>query len=327
MKKRPTANKFTSAEAIFHILDILEACGTTTVASVRTELRCCDRQARDYLAFLEARGRIKAERRGRTNEYHLVHRGTGGSNELTQAVGTEFAVAAVGALQGTAFHDAASAHVKALRHGLTDVHGPRAERLRSAFHTVRGSVPTNPDHAANAETILDAIKFGHRLRGTYEKLGDGSMVSYNLRPIAVVVHHEGLHLLARKRDGKVRTFDIEGFRTIERVKRATPPPDFDTAGYFANAFGRYTDYPAEDVVLRLRGVAARLVSRRRFHSSQCVVTADAGTLTITFRIGVCPEFISWLLGMAAEIEVLSPTGLREEVRRLHSAAAARNEVG
>lgn len=319
--KHPTANKFTSTAAIFKVIGLFESCGTLTVAKVMREVPCCDRQARDYLAFLVGKGKVQAERRGRTDEYHLVHAGTGGANELTRAVGTEFAVAAVGALEGTAFHEAALEHVTSLRRSLRDTQGPRAERLRTAFYAVRGSVPTNTSHAEHAETILDAIKLGHSIRATYQKLTDGKVKRYTLRPVAVVVHHEGLHLLARKGDGKVHTFDIEGFIQVERVKRTTPPPDFETEAYFTHAFGRYTDFPAQHVTLRLRGTAARQVRRRRFHASQAIEDDDGDALTVRFRVGVCPEFTSWLLGLAPELEVMGPPKLRDDLRTRHAEGA------
>lgn len=324
MSKRPTANKFSSAAAIFKIIGLLEECGTLTVAKVMREVPCCERQARDYLAFLVEQGNVQSERRGRTDEYHLVHAGTGGANELTRAVGTEFAVAAVGALQGTAFHDAALDHVTSLRQNLKDKQGPRAERLRGAFYAVRGSVPTNAGHSDHAETILDAIKLGHSIRATYRRLADDEEKRYTLRPVAVVLHHEGLYLLARKRDGKVRTFDIEGFAKLDRVKRTTPPPDFESRAYFADAFGRYTDFPAQEVELRLTGMAARQVRRRRFHPSQALSDDDGDAVTVRFRIGICPEFTAWLLGLAPELQVIAPAELRADLRARHEQGASRN---
>lgn len=326
MSGAPTANKFTSTGAIFDLLDALEKCGTITVAGTQEALGCCERQARDYLTFLEGRGRIKRQRRGRTDEYHIAHTGDGGSLQLTQAVGTEFAVAALGSLRGTAFNAAAVEHVKTLRSGLRDSQGPRAERLRSAFYAVRGSVPTNDAHAVNAEEVLDAFMRGKAIRGRYERLRDGVVRAYTLRPVAIVVHHQGLHLLARKRDGKVHTFDIEGFRSVETTKRTTTPAAFATETYFAHAFGRYTDFEPVDVELRLRGVAARQVRRRAVHPSQTVESDDGDAMTARFRVGICPEFEAWLLGMAGEVEVVEPQELRHKLHNRHAEAARLNRA-
>ncbi|MDP2313814.1 MAG: WYL domain-containing protein [Pseudomonadota bacterium] len=323
MLRAPTANSFTSATAIFRILERVEDRGATTVKWVRKELEVSARQARDYLGFLEARGRVRVSLRGRTNEYHLAGDGDGGGDVLQQAVGAEFAVAALGSLKGTAFHDAAVGHVAALRRGLREVHSRRAGRLRSAFYAVRGSTPTNTHHAAHAEEILDALMHGHALRAKYEVVSNGEVRSYTLRPLWLVVD-EGLHLVARRRDGKVRTFDVEGFREVERVKRNTSPTDIDVERYFADAFGRYTDFPAHEVSLRFVGKAARQVRRRSFHPSQVITEDNGDQLVARFRLGLCPEFTSWLLGLSPDVEVLAPEELRQEVRERHAAGASRN---
>src|SRR5205085_8212142 len=166
--------------------------------------------------------------------------------------GVEFAVAALGALRGTAFHDAALKLVSSLRGRLRDVHGPRAARLHSAFYPVRGSVPTNPQHPQHAETILEAIMYGRTLRARYELLLTGEVKSYVLRPLSLVVHHEGLHLLARKVGGAVRMFDVEGFRELNRDREASPQTAIPVSSHFKHAFGRYTDFPPASVTLRLR---------------------------------------------------------------------------
>ncbi len=317
MSKAPTprANSFASARSVFRILGWAEAGEPVSVTRVRAELDVSDRQARDYLALLVEIGRLKTIRRGRADEYHLVRRGKDGAASLSQAIGAEFAVAALGALRGTAFHEGALELVSNLRNSLPEPQGPRAVRLKSAFFAVRGSVPINPEHAAHAETILDAIMHGNELRATYERVSDGEVNRYLLRPISLVVHHEGLHLLARKRDGTIRMFDVEGFETIERRRRATAPSGTDLVTRFRHAFGRYTDFPATAVHLRLTGIAARQVRRRSFHESQRIVREAPTEVEVQFLVGVCPEFEAWVVGMSPDVEVIAPPGLRAELRR------------
>lgn len=327
----PYANEFTSATALFRLLDWLDDRGTLTVRQVVEELECSERQARDYLAFLEQRGLVRRERRGRTDEYHRDRREAKRADAiaLTETTGTEFAVAVLGALRGTAFHEAAIEHIKRLRRDLAGRQGPRAARLRSAFYAVRGSAPMNPQHAEHAEVILDALMHGNALDATYELVSTGEVKEYRLLPLGIVVHHhDGLHLLARRADNRqIRTFDVEGFRRIERRRgRTTPPPEFRMDAYFADAFGRYTDFPVEDVVLRISGAAARQVRRRAFHRSQRIASDDGTTVVVGFKVGVCPEFTAWVLGLAPDVEVLAPPSLRADVERRHATGARRNRA-
>lgn len=322
--RKPHANKFASARSILRILGWAEAGEAISVARVRAELEVSDRQARDYLALLVELGRIKVVRRGRSDEYHLDRRGKEGRASLAEAIGAEFAVAALGALRDTAFHDSARELVSNLRNSLPDVQGPRAVRLKSAFFPVRGSVPSNADHGAHAETILDAITHGHQLQATYEKVSDGRTNRYLLRPISLVVHHEGLHLLARKRDGAIRMFDVEGFRKLERLKRPTAPFEVDLTSKFQHSFGRYTDFPPETVHLKLTGIAARQIRRRKFHDSQRILRDGPAELEVQFVVGICPEFEAWLIGMSPNVEIVAPPKLRAELRRRCEAMARTN---
>lgn len=322
----PRANSFSSARSVFRVLAWAEADEPVSTSRVRKELEVSDRQARDYLALLVQLGRLRTIRRGRTDEYHLVRRDRGHTASLPQAIGAEFAVAALGALRGTAFHDGALELVSDFRNSLPEVQGPRAVRLRSAFFAVRGSVPTNADHAAHAETILEAIMHGNPLRATYERLSDGEVNRYTLRPISLVVHHEGLHLLARKRDGKIRMFDVEGFRKIERIRRTAAPSGTDLGVRFRHAFGRYTDFPPTPVRLKLTGIAARQVRRRSFHDSQRIVRDTGDVIEVQFLVGICPEFTAWVLGMSPDVEVVAPSELRAEIRRRHEAGMKTNAV-
>jgi predicted DNA-binding transcriptional regulator YafY len=322
----PRANSFSSAQSIFRILAWAEADQPISTSRVRKDLGVSDRQARDYLAFLVGLGRLRALRRGRVDEYYLNRPQSTGKASLTQAIGAELAVAALRALRGTAFHEGAEELVSSIRNSLPEVQGPRAVRLRSAFFTVRGSVPKNLEHAAHAETILEALMHGNSLRGRYERLSDGEISTYVLRPISLVVHHEGLHLLARKRDGKVRLFDVEGFRELERTRRTTSPSGSDLTARYEHAFGRYTDFPPRTVRLRLRGVAARQVRRRDFHASQRRVRDSSSELDVEFTVGLCPEFKAWILGMVPDVEVLSPREFRDEMRARLEAGVATNAI-
>jgi len=322
---RPITNTFRATRAILRILGWLRDSERVTVERVEHELGVSNKQAREYLAFLVAEDLAIAQRNGRRNEYHLVRGGDGSTASLTTAAGAAFAVASVGAMKGTAFHESAAAQVQRISDEVRDALGPRLDRLRQAFHPLTVSVPRDPEHHAQiADTILDALRLDHKVEGTYRLLGNGADVPYTLEPMSLVLHLGGLFLVARKRNGKVRMFDVEGFRTLRRVRRRCRSTEFDPKSYFMNSFGRYTDYPVEVIRLRLGGMAARQLRRRCYHNSQEVVTDDDDKMIVRFVLGVCPEFEAWLLGMAPEVEVLEPVELRSKLRQRAMAFATMN---
>ena len=316
----PTANKFKASSTLFALLGMIERGDVLTVARVQERLEVCERQARDYLAFLENQGKIEPVRRGRVIEYHRRSEGST-HHTLGRAIGTAYAIAALGALEGTVFHDDVVAWLRAEADGLAQRSGQGLRRLRHAFHPVAASSATNPRYAEHAEEAIEAIRRGRRLRGKYERLVDGGTAHYELRPQALVLHRDGLRLLARKKNGDLRMFDVEGFETLTITKGRGAEPEGDPASHFHTAFGRYMDYPAVPSRLRVSGLAARQLRRRRYHGSQRILADEGEWIEVTFQVGLCPDYLGWLLSWMPDIEVLEPVDLRSLIlERLQTAA-------
>jgi predicted DNA-binding transcriptional regulator YafY len=119
-------------------------------------------------------------------------------------------------------------------------------------------------------------------------------------------------------------FDVEGFQTIERRRRTTAPSGTDLVTRFQHAFGRYTDFPTTAVHLKLTGIAARQVRRRKFHGSQHITRDAPVEVEAQFLVGICPEFKAWLVGMSPDVEIVAPLELRAELRRRCEAMAKTN---
>lgn len=126
-------------------------------------------------------------------------------------------------------------------------------------------------------------------------------------PGAYVIGHDTL------RDA-IRTFKLE------RVERADAldepydiPPDFDPNVFLANAWGVMDEGAAVDVRLRFSEAAAPRVRESRWHHSQQLTERDDGGCDLRLTIGGTREVLPWVLGWGADVEVLAPEELREEV--------------
>jgi proteasome accessory factor B len=71
-----------------------------------------------------------------------------------------------------------------------------------------------------------------------------------------------------------------------------------------------------EVVVRLRfsAVVASRVKESIWHHSQHVVDRPDGGCELIMRVGGTREMRSWVLGWGAEVEVLEPIALRDEVQ-------------
>lgn len=92
--------------------------------------------------------------------------------------------------------------------------------------------------------------------------------------------------------------------------------DADPSEYFDNSFGIYAQtHPTRDIHLEVSGSWKSYFERYRMHPTQENTQSEEGdTLHVKFRMDVCPEFKSFVLGMIPEVTVHEPDELREELR-------------
>lgn len=102
-------------------------------------------------------------------------------------------------------------------------------------------------------------------------------------------------------------------------------PGFDLDEYMGSTWGvlRGEGYKVEDVTLHFDADTGVRVAEEDWHRSQEVDQLPDGKIEFRLRIGITPEFISWLLYYGARVEVVKPQWLRERVALDHEAAVAR----
>ena len=99
---------------------------------------------------------------------------------------------------------------------------------------------------------------------------------------------------------------------------------FSLAEFAARAFGTYQEEPF-DVVLRFAADTADEASQWRFHPTQAMERDEAGRLIVRFTAGGANEMCWHVFTWGASVEVISPDGLREQLREM-LAAALRHHV-
>lgn len=135
-------------------------------------------------------------------------------------------------------------------------------------------------------------------------------------PASYVIGHDPLR-------NALRTFKLE------RVQHATMldeiyeiPSDFDPYTLLADSWGIMDEAGTVEVRLRFTAAVARRVKESLWHRSQVVADLPDSGCEISLKLGGTREIRSWILGWGADVEVLAPAALREEV-----AEHARRMVG
>ena len=122
----------------------------------------------------------------------------------------------------------------------------------------------------------------------------------------------------------IRTFKLERIEAVNLTAETFEPPvEGSIEETFPAAWDIIADQPVVDVVLRFSPTVAGRVQETRWHPSERLTAADDGSLTWRARVSGTLEIRSWILGWGADVEVVEPPELREEIAGIVRAAAAR----
>jgi proteasome accessory factor B len=126
-------------------------------------------------------------------------------------------------------------------------------------------------------------------------------------PASYVIAHDDLR-------GALRTFKLERVVAAEILGSSyVIPADFDPYVYLAAAWGVMDEVEVE-VRLRFSPAVTPRVKESVWHHSQRLHDDDDGGCELTMRVGGIREVRAWVLGWGADVEVLAPLALRDEVR-------------
>lgn len=125
--------------------------------------------------------------------------------------------------------------------------------------------------------------------------------------------------------GALRTYKLERIRAATLTDEPfTVPSDFDGVALLKRAWGvNYGDADLVHVRLRFSAVASRRVRETIWHGSQVIEDLPDGSCIFTVQIGSTLELKPWIRQWGADVEVLAPQSLREEIANEARATASR----
>jgi CRISPR-associated endonuclease/helicase Cas3 len=155
----------------------------------------------------------------------------------------------------------------------------------------------------------------------------GHVFDYVFSPYFIEPYAAGqsTHVLGyREPPGAIRTFKIERIERVEPLSEAYQiPSSFDPSDLLADAWGIwYTEEQPVTVVLKFHPQVAQRVRETRWHRSEQVDMQSDGCLLWRAQIAEPREMLPWIRGFGADVEVIQPQQLREQIASEMKAAAA-----
>lgn len=289
-----------------------------TIAYLERHLGVQRACADDYISFVEM-VRPDLESRvvsGRKHWFRPDHP-TPSEEDISTAAALDVAVRAMMPFRGTYLYESLVELQADHRDRLRD-HVDIADRRARSLATLDPRRVLSPTKAEFLKGLLDAVRERRVCIIEYGAL-NGSVTSYDIEPWSIVWVRQSLFLLARRIDvDERRTFELDGIRRLETTSTDFTPPtneELDADAAYFHAIGSYTDYGTPNAVhLRIGGLHAVELARRVVHHSQQVSAPDGdGWVDVRFRVVLCPEFLSFVLGMLPHVRVISPKKLADEV--------------
>lgn len=153
----------------------------------------------------------------------------------------------------------------------------------------------------------------------YRKAEGGAVKEYCFCPYFVEVSAAGQAVYAIGRiepQKEMRTFKIERVERIELLKDAySIPRDFDPEKLLSQAWGIwFTEQQPVKIQLRFSQRVAKRVRETRWHPTEQVTEQPDGSLLWCASIAEPREMLPWVRGWGADVEVLEPQFLRNQIQ-------------
>ncbi|MFL5778890.1 MAG: helix-turn-helix transcriptional regulator [Chloroflexota bacterium] len=126
----------------------------------------------------------------------------------------------------------------------------------------------------------------------------------------------------------IRTFKIERIQDAALTPRTFEPPESGAMeGIFRQAWDIIADQPRVTVELRFAPSVAARVQEATWHPTQRVASEGDGSLQWRATVAGTIEIRLWILSWGADVEVIAPAELRQDVAATLRRAAARYSQG
>ncbi|MBN1581087.1 MAG: YafY family transcriptional regulator [Anaerolineae bacterium] len=189
-----------------------------------------------------------------------------------------------------------------------------AEYVRQHIHVDGAGWFDHTEDVSHLSTLQDAIWQEHKLSISYQRSG-GEAVSRLVDPLGLVIKGRIWYLIAAV-EGALRTYRVSRVLDAQIVDQPCErPDDFDLAAYWQASVAQFkADLPQYVVTVRVAPWHVRHLREQRFVTIRQEHPPDEqGWVTLVVDMETEDSARQIVLGYGAEIELLEPLSLRQEV--------------
>jgi predicted DNA-binding transcriptional regulator YafY len=177
--------------------------------------------------------------------------------------------------------------------------------------------PVNDQYIQVLESITLAWSLQRKVRLWYRSPRSGKVRPRDLSPYFVEPSGTGYSCYVIGLDdwsGEIRTFKLERLERAQMLDEVYEiPKDFDPDKYLAASWGIMHGEEEVEVILQFSPAVASRVRESVWHPSQELDELRDGGCLFTVRISEPAEMKPWIRSWGAEVEVIAPQALRQEI--------------
>lgn len=182
-----------------------------------------------------------------------------------------------------------------------------------------------PSEKGYLQKIIDAMTQQHRIMFTYKKYGSAEPRQLSVDPYCLKLFRQRWYVLGHFRNDNFGVFSFDRMETLDMLDETfEPDPEFDAEAFFSECFGvvQGDGTPCQRIVLRAFNAEPFYLRDLPLHHSQREI--EQGENYVDFELMMRPtlDFSTHLLSRGAQLKVLEPEWLAQEIIQMHLDALA-----
>lgn len=166
-------------------------------------------------------------------------------------------------------------------------------------------------------TLFSASKNDQVVTFDYQKFNANESQSVLLHPYLLKEYRGRWYVIGfDESKNALRTYSLDRLSKVEQKERSFERLDsFNTASFFQHAMGiTVTDEKPEKVSLKFSDFLSPYIMSQPIHQSQTIISNSEHGLVIELDVLITVELVTLILGFGDQVEVTSPTQLKERVK-------------
>lgn len=182
-----------------------------------------------------------------------------------------------------------------------------------------------PSDGAQLHQVIDAMKRSRTIKLHYKRYSAETERELTVAPYCIKLFKQRWYLLGKRPSGQYLMLSFDRMSTIEiQDETFVLDTEFDAERHFAECYGivQGDGTEAEHIVLRAYGYERNYLTDLPLHSSQRIEGSGENYTDFGYYLRPTLDLAGHLASRGAQLKVLAPSRLIEEVCRLHREALA-----